>query len=170
MRKTAVKSKKAGGGDAGARTQDEARALEGKSAPAFTLPDREGNKITLKDLLAHGNLVLYFYPKDMTPGCTAEACAFRDSLEQLRKRGVQVAGISGDSTASHQKFSDKYSLNFPLLSDPDFHVCKAYGVYKKKSLYGREFMGIERTTFLIDRSGTIRKVFPRVKVNGHAKK
>ena len=151
-------SKKAGGDGSG---------MEGKKAPAFTLPDQSGEQVSLRDLTARGNVVLYFYPKDMTPGCTTEACSFRDNVSELRDLGAEVVGISADTSASHQKFIDKYSLNFPLLSDAGNAVCKAYGVYKKKSLYGREFMGIERTTFVIGRDGTIRKVFPKVKVNGH---
>ena len=142
-------------------------SMEGRKAPAFTLPDREGAMASLSDLTGSGNLVLYFYPKDMTPGCTIEACSFRDNLGAIRALGAQVVGISGDSEASHQKFTDKYELNFPLLADKDNKVGKAYGVYKMKSLYGRQFMGIERTTFVIDRDGIIRKVFPKVKVNGH---
>jgi thioredoxin-dependent peroxiredoxin len=141
--------------------------LEGKKAPAFELPDQNGNKVALKDLTARGSVVLYFYPKDMTPGCTAEACSFRDNLADLRSIGAQVVGISADSSASHQKFIEKHTLNFPLLSDAGNKVSKAYGVYKKKSLYGREFMGIVRSTFLIDHQGIITKVFPKVKVNGH---
>jgi thioredoxin-dependent peroxiredoxin len=142
-------------------------SLEGRKAPAFTLPDREGGMVSLSDLTGSGNLVLYFYPKDMTPGCTIEACSFRDNLSSIRALGAQVVGISGDSEASHQRFTDKYELNFPLLADKDNNVGKAYGVYKMKSLYGRQFMGIERTTFVIDRTGVIRKVFPKVRVNGH---
>ena len=103
----------------------------------------------------------------MTPGCTTEACSFRDNLGAVRKAGAQVVGVSADSSASHQKFIGKYELNFPLLADPDNKVTTAYGVYKMKSLYGREYMGIERTTMIIDRDGVIRKVFPKVKVNGH---
>ncbi|MGH7907783.1 MAG: thioredoxin-dependent thiol peroxidase [Candidatus Binataceae bacterium] len=142
--------------------------MTGRKAPDFTLPDSSGNPVALKDLLKDGSLVLYFYPRDMTPGCTTEACDFRDNFKAIRALGAQVAGISADSSASHVKFTGKYGLNFPLLSDPDNRVTKAYGVYKKKSLYGREFMGIERATFVIDRSGTIRKVFPKVKVSGHS--
>lgn len=141
--------------------------MEGKKAPAFELPDQSGKSVSLRDLTARGNVVLYFYPKDMTPGCTTEACSFRDNIGELRALGAEVVGISADSSGSHQKFIEKHSLNFPLLSDAGNTVCKAYGVYKKKSLYGREFMGIERTTFIIGRDGTIRKVFPKVKVNGH---
>jgi thioredoxin-dependent peroxiredoxin len=142
--------------------------LEGRKAPAFTLSDREGNQVALSDLTAKGNVVVYFYPKDMTPGCTTQACSFRDNIGAIRKLGAQVVGISGDSAASHQKFTDKYSLDFPLLADTDNKVAKAYGVYAMKSLYGRQFMGIIRTTFVIDRSGFVRKVFPKVKVNGHS--
>jgi thioredoxin-dependent peroxiredoxin len=142
--------------------------LEGRKAPVFELPDADGKIVALKDLLARGNLVLYFYPKDMTPGCTTEACAFRDDARWLKALGAQVLGVSADSPDSHRKFIAKHDLNFPLLSDSANRVTKLYGVYKKKSLYGREFMGIERTTFVIDRDGVIRKVFPKVKVAGHA--
>ncbi|HUY18359.1 MAG TPA: thioredoxin-dependent thiol peroxidase [Candidatus Binataceae bacterium] len=143
-------------------------SLEGRKAPAFELSDGAGHKVALKDLLKAGPLVLYFYPRDMTPGCTTEACSFRDHTRQLRALDAQVAGISADSSASHAKFADKYQLKFPLLSDPDNRVTRAYEVYKKKSLYGREFMGIERSTFIIDRGGAIRKVFSKVKVDGHS--
>src|ERR1700728_2602719 len=143
-------------------------SLVGKKAPAFTLPDQDGKPVSLTSLTSRGPVVLYFYPKDSTPGCTVEACSFRDNLGAIRARGAQVVGVSADSTASHQKFIAKQSLNFPLLSDPGHTVTTAYGVYKKKSLYGREFMGIERTTFVIGRDGVIRKVFPKVKVAGHA--
>jgi peroxiredoxin Q/BCP len=145
-----------------------AHALEGKKAPAFTLPDQNGAAVSLKSLIAMGPVVLYFYPKDMTPGCTTEACAFRDGLEEISAAGAQVVGVSADSPASHQKFIARHGLNFPLLSDTANEVTKAYGVYKKKSLYGREFMGIERTTLIIGRDGSVREVFPKVKVNGHA--
>ncbi len=141
--------------------------LIGMQAPAFTLPDQDDKPVSLASLTARGNVVLYFYPKDMTPGCTIEACSFRDNLGAVRALGAQVVGISADSTGSHQKFIAKQSLNFPLLSDPANTVTKAYGVYKKKSLYGREFMGIERTTLVIGRDGKVRRVFPKVKVNGH---
>lgn len=142
--------------------------LEGKPAPDFELPDASGHAVRLGDLTAKGNLVIYFYPKDMTPGCTREACDFRDNLSRVRAAGAQVVGVSTDTPQSHEKFTAKYELNFPLLADPDKRMVKAYGVFKKKSLYGREFMGIERTTFVIDRHGTVRKVFPKVKVDGHA--
>jgi thioredoxin-dependent peroxiredoxin len=147
---------------------DASHALEGKPAPAFSLTAQNGETLTLKDLTARGNLVLYFYPKDLTPGCTTEACDFRDNIAEMREAGAQIVGISADSSAMHDRFIAKHELNFPLLSDPDNRVSKAYGVYKMKSLYGREYMGIERTTFIIDRKGVIRRVFPKVKVNGHA--
>jgi peroxiredoxin Q/BCP len=142
--------------------------MEGRKAPPFELPDGSGKTVSLKELLGRGNLVLYFYPKDMTPGCTVEACEFRDIAAGLKAAGAQIVGVSADSPESHRKFIDKHTLNFPLLSDADNRVTRLYGVYKKKSLYGREFMGIERTTFVIDRAGVIRKVFPKVKVAGHA--
>ncbi len=145
-----------------------AHEMEGRKAPAFELPGGGGKSVSLKDLLASGSLVLYFYPKDMTPGCTTEACDFRDTAARLRALGAQVVGVSADSPESHRKFTDKHRLNFPLLSDTGNRVTRLYGVYKKKSLYGREFMGIERTTFVIDRDGVIRKVFPKVKAAGHA--
>ena len=141
--------------------------LEGKKAPAFQLADANGKTVALKDLLGAGNLVLYFYPKDMTPGCTIEACSFRDNNDRLTALGAQVVGISADSSASHTKFTEKHGLNFPLLADPENKVTGLYGVYKMKSLYGRQFMGIERTTFVIDKAGVVRRIFPKVKVNGH---
>ncbi len=141
--------------------------MEGKNAPPFELATADGKTVALADLIGKRGLVLYFYPKDMTPGCTTEACGFRDNLDAIRKLGAEVAGISGDSPESHRRFADKHALNFTLLSDPGNKVSKLYGVFKKKSLYGREFMGIERTTFIIDRNGVVRKVFPKVKVNGH---
>ncbi|HYB90792.1 MAG TPA: thioredoxin-dependent thiol peroxidase [Candidatus Binataceae bacterium] len=144
-----------------------ASALEGKKAPDFELPAAGGERVALHDLIGAHNLVLYFYPRDMTPGCTTEACSFRDNLADVRGLGAEVAGVSADSAASHAKFRDKYALNFPLLSDEGNKVGRLYGVYKMKSQYGRQFMGIERTTFVIDRAGVIRKVFPKVKVAGH---
>jgi peroxiredoxin Q/BCP len=141
--------------------------LEGKKAPAFQLADANGKTVALKDLLGANHLVLYFYPKDMTPGCTIEACSFRDNNDRLIALGAQVVGISADSSASHTKFTEKHGLNFPLLADPENKVTGLYGVYKMKSLYGRQFMGIERTTFVIDKSGVVRRIFAKVKVNGH---
>jgi peroxiredoxin Q/BCP len=142
---------------------------EGKKAPDFKLASSEGGETSLKDL--RGKIVvLYFYPKDDTPGCTREACAFRDSQAALKKRGVVVLGVSGDSLASHEKFKKKYSLNFPLLSDPDKAVAKKYGAWGEKVLYGKKTIGMIRSTFVIDGDGTVRKVFPRVQVDGHADK
>ncbi|HUY27972.1 MAG TPA: thioredoxin-dependent thiol peroxidase [Candidatus Binataceae bacterium] len=144
-----------------------ALALEGRQAPRFELARGDGTMVKLDDLLRAGNLVLYFYPKDMTTGCTAEACSFRDNLSGVRALGAQIVGVSADSADSHAKFAGKYELNFPLLSDAGNQVGKRYGVYKMKSMYGRQYMGIERTTFVIDRKGVVRKVFPKVKVTGH---
>ena len=165
--KSATTSKSSRAAMASAAKSGASVALEGKKAPDFELPDREGNTVALKELIGERNLVLYFYPRDMTPGCTIEACSFRDNASRIRAMGARVVGVSADSAPSHQKFTDKYSLNFPLLSDVGNRVGRLYGVYKMKSLYGREFMGIERTTFVIDREGVVRKVFSRVRVNGH---
>ncbi len=112
-------------------------------------------------------VVLYFYPKDEAPGCTREACGFRDLSEQFEQRGAVILGVSTDSLESHLKFRDKQKLPFPLLSDEDASVAKAYGVYKQKNLYGKKYMGIERTTFIIDRTGRIAQIYPKVKVEGH---
>jgi peroxiredoxin Q/BCP len=138
---------------------------EGQEAPDFTLNDDEGNPVSLADF-AGRKFVLYFYPKDDTPGCTAEACAFRDEFAEFRTRGIAIVGVSADSPESHTKFKIKYNLNFTLLSDPDKKVLKAYGVWKEKSMYGKKYLGVERTTFIIA-DGQIVKIFPRVKVDGH---
>jgi peroxiredoxin Q/BCP len=135
-------------------------------APDFTLISDEGKKISLKDYKGK-QVILYFYPKDNTSGCTREACAFRDSIKFFEKNDIAVIGVSKDNTASHQKFKTKYSLPFTLLSDESLDMIKAYGVWKEKSLYGKKFMGIERTTFIIDKKGFIQKIFPKVKVDGH---
>ena len=139
---------------------------EGDPAPDFRLPADDGKTYSLKDLRGR-KVVLYFYPKDDTPGCTKEACSFRDNLSRVQSKGAIVLGVSKDDLASHAKFREKYSLSFPLLSDPEGKVLSAYGVWKEKNLYGKTFMGIERTTFVIDERGRIQKVFPRVKVDGH---
>lgn len=138
----------------------------GDKAPAFKLADETGKQVSLSDFAGRA-LVLYFYPKDDTPGCTQESCDFRDNLNRLTSSGAAVAGLSADSVASHKKFKEKYSLNFPLLSDPDHKALEAYGVWQEKSLYGRKFMGIVRSTFVIDGKGVIRAVFPKVSVKGH---
>jgi peroxiredoxin Q/BCP len=140
----------------------------GKKAPAFCLPSTLGRRIGLKDLKGK-KIVLYFYPKDDTPGCTKEACSFQDNLSSLKRLGAVVVGVSTDSVESHRKFAAKYNLSFPLLSDADQTVVKKFGVWKQKSLYGRKFMGIERTTVLIDERGVVGCIFPRVRVNGHTR-
>ncbi|MGZ3696810.1 MAG: thioredoxin-dependent thiol peroxidase [Bdellovibrionota bacterium] len=139
---------------------------EGSKAPAFTLDSDDGKKVSLKDFKGKF-VVLYFYPKDNTPGCTQEACDFRDSFTRLKKEKMVVLGVSKDDLTSHKKFSEKYSLPFPLLSDESGKVCEAYGVWQEKSLYGRKFMGIVRSTFIIGPDGKIAKIFPKVKVKGH---
>jgi thioredoxin-dependent peroxiredoxin len=139
----------------------------GDKAPDFTLPSDGGGKVSLKALKGK-SVVLYFYPKDDTSGCTAEACAFRDALPDFSKVKAVVIGISRDSVASHDKFKTKYSLPFPLVSDEDGKVCEAYGTWVEKSMYGRKYMGIERATFLIDGKGLIRGIWRKVKVPGHA--
>ncbi|WP_223753544.1 thioredoxin-dependent thiol peroxidase [Myxococcus sp. RHSTA-1-4] len=138
----------------------------GDPAPGFQLPDQDGNSVTLSQF-AGKNVVLYFYPKDNTPGCTTEACAFRDEHSALGAAGAVVLGVSMDSAASHQKFATKYSLPFPLLADTDHKLAEAYGVWGEKSLYGRKFLGITRATFLIGPDGRVKQVWPKVKVNGH---
>ena len=138
----------------------------GDRAPDFSLPSGAGQTITLKSLRGK-QVVLYFYPKDDTPGCTKEACSFRDEITQIEKAHAVVLGISTDGLASHQKFSKKYGLPFALLSDESLVVAKAYGVYKQKSLYGRTYWGIERSTFVIDKTGKLTAIFRKVKVDGH---
>lgn len=139
----------------------------GDKAPDFTLPSDGGGKVSLKALKSK-SVVLYFYPKDDTSGCTAEACAFRDALPNFSKTKAAVIGISRDSVASHDKFKTKHGLPFPLASDEDGKVCEAYGTWVQKSMYGRKYMGIERATFLIDGKGIIRHIWRKVKVPGHA--
>jgi peroxiredoxin Q/BCP len=138
----------------------------GDKAPAFTLIDDSGNKVSLKDFKGK-TVVLYFYPKDLTPGCTVEACDFRDAAPALKKKKAVVLGVSRDSVALHGKFRDKHELNFPLLADEEGEVCKAYGVWQEKSIYGKKYMGIARTTFVIGPTGKIEQVFEKVKVKGH---
>jgi peroxiredoxin Q/BCP len=138
----------------------------GQRAPAFTLTADDGTKVRLADLKGQP-VVLYFYPRDDTPGCTREACAFRDRQAKLKKLGAVVLGVSGDSIQSHQKFRDKYRLNFPLLADEDHRVAEKYGAWREKNMYGKKSMGIQRSTFLIDSNGKVAKVWKQVKVDGH---
>jgi peroxiredoxin Q/BCP len=139
---------------------------EGKKAPDFTAPTDGGGKLKLSDLRGKP-VVLYFYPKDDTPGCTTEACGFRDAITSLKKLKAQVVGVSRDSVARHDKFKAKYGLPFPLVSDEDGKVCEKYGTWIEKSLYGRKYMGIDRATFLLDKDGVVRKIWRKVKVAGH---
>ncbi len=138
----------------------------GKKAPAFSLPNQDGKIVSLSDYKGK-KVVLYFYPKDDTPGCTKESCAFRDGIDEIQGIGAEVLGVSGDSVESHKNFAKKFNLNFPLLSDESKQMIRAYGVWKEKSLYGRKYMGIERTTFIIDETGKIDDIFHKVKVDGH---
>jgi peroxiredoxin Q/BCP len=138
----------------------------GQKAPDFNAMNNKGENVKLSDLKGK-KVVLYFYPKDDTPGCTTEACAFRDGIAQIKKRGAVVLGVSADSVDSHKKFIDKFDLNFPLLADTDKKMVEAYGTWKEKSMYGKKYMGIERTTFIIDEQGKISHIFPKVKVNEH---
>jgi len=144
-----------------------ARPAEGTPAPDFTLPTQAGDAPISLSGLRGKNVVLYFYPKDDTPGCTTESCAFRDLSAEFEDAGAVILGISLDDVDSHRKFAQKYALSFPLLADTDAAVSTAYGVYKEKNMYGRKSMGIERTTFVIDAEGKIARVFPRVKVDQH---
>lgn len=139
---------------------------EGKKAPDFNLPSTEGKEIRLSGFQGKQNVLLYFYPKDDTPGCTKEACDFRDSFSRLKK-DCAVLGVSADSLASHQRFQKKWKLPFTLLSDESKEMIKRYGVWKEKSFLGKKYMGIERTTVLIDKEGTVRRIFSKVKVQGH---
>jgi len=140
---------------------------EGVAAPDFTLPATGGQTISLSDYKGKNTVVLYFYPKDDTPGCTKEACFFRDMQAEFEAVGAVILGVSIDDVKSHEKFADKHHLPFPLLSDADKTVTSAYGVFKEKSMYGKTFLGVERTTFVIDKDGIIRKIWPKVKVEGH---
>ena len=141
---------------------------EGSVAPNFTAKDANGETVRLKDLRGQ-KVVLYFYPKDDTPGCTKEACAFRDAFADFKKREIKVLGVSVDSEASHKKFAAKYKLPFTLLADPDHSIADAYGVYGEKKFMGRTYLGVKRVTFLIDEKGKVKKVFEKVKPEEHAK-
>jgi peroxiredoxin Q/BCP len=138
----------------------------GRKAPDFTLATDGGGKLKLSSLRGHP-VVLYFYPRDDTPGCTREACAFRDQKTALAKLGAKVLGVSADTVTSHDKFRDKFQLNFPLLSDADHKVAEKYGAWREKNMYGKKSMGIQRSTFLIDAAGQVAKVWKKVNVDGH---
>ncbi len=138
---------------------------EGAKAPDFSAVDQNGNKVKLSSFRGKKNVVLYFYPKDMTPGCTTEACDFRDAHKKFK--GTEILGVSVDSPERHQKFIAKHELPFTLISDEDHKVVNKYGVWQEKKLYGKVFMGIVRSTFIIDKEGVLKKVFPKVKVKGH---
>ena len=139
---------------------------EGKQAPEIKLKDQDGNTVSLDEFKGQ-KVVVYFYPKDDTTGCTKEACRFRDEFPRFEKLEIKVIGISPDSIESHKKFADKYNLPFTLLSDEGKEVLEAYDVWKQKSMYGRNYMGVERTTYIVDENGKIEKVFPKVKVENH---
>ncbi len=141
---------------------------EGKKAPSFKLKDQDGNDVSLKDFIGN-QIVLYFYPKDDTPGCTKEACSFRDNFPDFKDIKAVILGVSPDSPASHKKFISKYNLPFTLLSDENKEVLEKYEVWKEKNMYGKKYMGVERTTYIIDENGKIKKIFPKVKVDGHDK-
>ncbi|MBX9787354.1 MAG: thioredoxin-dependent thiol peroxidase [Pirellulales bacterium] len=138
----------------------------GAKAPDFALAADDGSKVKLSALKGQP-VVLYFYPRDDTPGCTREACAFRDAKKRLTAAGAKVLGVSTDDVASHVKFRDKYKLNFPLLADTDHKVAEKYGAWREKNMYGKKSMGIQRSTYLIDAEGKVARVWPRVQVDGH---
>ncbi len=138
---------------------------EGNKAPDFSAADQDGNKVKLSSFKGKKNVVLYFYPKDMTPGCTTEACNFSDQFKKFKN--TKILGVSVDSPERHQKFIEKYDLPFTLISDVDQKVVNKYGVWQEKKLYGRKFMGIVRSTFIIDKAGVVRKIFLKVKVKNH---
>jgi peroxiredoxin Q/BCP len=141
----------------------------GDSAPVFTLPDQDGRDVALADFTGR-QVVVYFYPRDDTPGCTKEACQFNDNLAAFRKAKVPVLGISADSAAKHQKFREKYGLSFPLLTDADHAVGEAYGAWGEKTMYGKKTIGVIRSTFLIGADGTVERAWYHVKADGHAAK
>jgi peroxiredoxin Q/BCP len=141
----------------------------GELAPQFTAVTDNNQTINLSDYLGK-NVVLYFYPKDDTSGCTKEACEFRDNMERISNQNTVVLGVSPDSTKSHDKFKGKYNLNFTLISDESKEICTSYGVWVEKSMYGKKYMGVERTTFIIDKEGKIAKIYNKVKVEGHVDK
>ena len=136
-------------------------------APSFNLPASNGKNVSLEEFTGKKNVVLYFYPKDDTPGCTVEACGFRDRVKDIEKQGAVVLGVSPDSVVSHQKFIKKYKLSFLLLSDEDKKTCTDYGVWVEKNMYGKKYLGVARSTFIINREGRIAKVFEKVTPQGH---
>jgi thioredoxin-dependent peroxiredoxin len=142
----------------------------GQPAPDFTLPSTDDADVRLSDFKGKQSVVLYFYPRDDTPGCTAEACSFRDLRSLFHDNGAEILGVSADTVKSHKKFQQKYHLTFPLLADVDHAVADQYGVWQQKRFMGREYMGMARTTFVIGKDGIIKAVFPNVKVEGHADK
>ena len=144
-----------------------ARLKEGMKAPGFNLVSSEGKKIELQDFLDRQKVVLYFYPKDDTPGCTVEACGFRDKFRDIEKQGAVILGVSPDNEAKHKKFISKFELPFTLLCDEDKKLSEAYGVWVEKSMYGKKYMGVARTTFIIGKDGKIEKIFEKVKPDGH---
>jgi len=139
---------------------------ENDKAPQFTVPDQNGDNVSLSDFKGKW-IILYFYPKDMTPGCTIEACNFRDEYSVFQQKDIVVLGVSKDSVARHKKFEGKHDLPFPLLSDENGNICEDYGIWQEKSLYGKKYMGIVRATFIINPKGIITKVYPKVKVKEH---
>jgi thioredoxin-dependent peroxiredoxin len=143
-----------------------AELTPGAKAPDFSLVAQDGKKYSLKDFKGK-KIVLYFYPKDDTPGCTKEACSFNEHLSRFKKNGAVVLGVSPDALKSHEKFSSKYDLHFPILSDENKKMLTDYGVWQEKSMYGRKYMGVVRTTFIIDEKGKVSHVFSKVKVDGH---
>lgn len=142
----------------------------GQAAPDFKLPSTDDKDVSLSDFKGKQSVVLYFYPRDDTPGCTAEACSFRDLRSLFNQHGAEILGVSPDTIKSHKKFQQKHHLTFPLLADSDHAVAEQYGVWQQKKFMGREYMGIARTTFVIDPEGKIKAIFPNVKVEGHADK
>jgi len=144
------------------------KITNGQKAPTFSVNDNNGNLVKLSDFEGK-NLVLYFYPKDDTPGCTKEACSFRDSFSEFRNKNIEILGVSRDDEKSHKKFIEKYKLPFRLLTDNNGIICKMYGVLTERSMYGRKYKSINRTTFLIDKTGKIKHVFEKVKLEEHAR-
>lgn len=147
--------------------KDDELVKKGDAAPDFELETDDGSTVRLSDLRGR-KVVLYFYPKDDTPGCTVQACEFRDSVQRLDEGDALVLGVSPDSVESHRKFKDKYDLNFPLLADTDHAVAEAYGVWKRKSMFGKKYWGVERSTFVIDEAGKIQRALRKVNPKGHA--